>query len=120
MVHGSFPDGELDEAAELGALTDRSVRLWVRAPHVEQVTARLEVDGQPPVEVVVGLSADSDWTGATEISLPAPAPIGRLPASSEGGGSLAGWPQPLRRMAGSVSGLAVAMSRSRSWMRPFA
>ncbi|MEA2515150.1 MAG: alkaline phosphatase [Thermomicrobiales bacterium] len=69
-----FPDGELDEAVELGAVTDRSVRVWVRHPGGEQMPVRLEVDGHEAVGGVASVSADSDWTGAVELTLPNAAP----------------------------------------------
>ena len=69
-----FPNGELAEAAELGAVTERSVRLWVRTPNTERLEARLDVDGQPVVSAAVTLSAEHDWTGVVDLVLPGPAP----------------------------------------------
>ncbi len=70
----TFPDGELEDAAELGAVDDRGVRLWVRRPGAARATARLEVEGLPPVEGAVALSGGDDWTGVVALSLPEPAP----------------------------------------------
>lgn len=69
-----FPNGLLDDAVELGAVDSRSVRLWVRHPGATEVRARLEVEGQPPVEAAIALSADTDWTGAIVLELPDDAP----------------------------------------------
>lgn len=69
-----FPDGLLEDAAELGAVDDRGVRVWVRQPGAAEISARLEVEGQAPVQCSVPLSAETDWTGAIVLSLPAPAP----------------------------------------------
>src|SRR3954453_12752122 len=69
-----FPDGELAEAAELGAVTDRSVRVWGRQPGAAELRVELTVDGCPPITGAVQLSAETDWTGAVSLELPAPAP----------------------------------------------
>jgi len=65
---------ELGDAAELGAVSDRSVRVWVRRPDATQVSIRLEVEGHAPVVAWVRPSAETDWTAATELSLPEGAP----------------------------------------------
>lgn len=70
----AFPDGELAEAAELGAISDRSVRVWGRVPGGPELRARLEVAGFPPLEAAVPVSAETDWTGAVVVDLPEPAP----------------------------------------------
>lgn len=72
-----FPEGELTDAAEIGAITDTSVRVWVRQPKASSVDAELLVEGRPPVRVTIPLSVDTDWTGYGEMILPEPAP-GRL------------------------------------------
>lgn len=69
-----FPDGELEEAVEVGAVDDRSVRVWLRRPGATEVHGGLEVEGRPPVDGMARLSAETDWTGALVLSLPAPAP----------------------------------------------
>lgn len=69
-----FPDGEVEDAAELGAVDDRSVRVWIRRPGVETASARLEVEGCAPAEGMTRLSADTDWTGVIDLSLAEPAP----------------------------------------------
>jgi phosphodiesterase/alkaline phosphatase D-like protein len=50
------------------------VRVWVRQPNVTGVDVRLEVEGAPAVVGVVAVSAETDWTGAVVLALPAPAP----------------------------------------------
>ncbi|MCC6790067.1 MAG: alkaline phosphatase D family protein, partial [Thermomicrobiales bacterium] len=80
-----FPHGELANAAELGAVTDRGVRVWVRQPDTDAVALRLEVDGRRPVTTTLPLSAAHDWTGATELALPEPAP--NTPFAVHAGGS---------------------------------
>jgi phosphodiesterase/alkaline phosphatase D-like protein len=73
-LYGTFPDGELAEAAELGAITDRSARVWVRQPDGDHVPLRLDVEGRDPVHDCATVSAESDWTGVAEFVLPDPAP----------------------------------------------
>lgn len=69
-----FPDGELEQAFEIGAVDSQSVRAWVRSNGVPSVTATLAVDGQPPVSQEVHLSEESDWTGIARLQLQNPAP----------------------------------------------
>ena len=69
-----FPDGDLVDAAELGAVTDRSVRVWVRAPGEDAVEVRLTTEGRVDVPARVPLSAERDWTGTADLNLPEPAP----------------------------------------------
>lgn len=69
-----FPHGELEAAAELGAVSDDAVRVWLRRPGAASVEATLSVEGHPSVTGSATLSAASDWTGAVELRLPAPAP----------------------------------------------
>jgi phosphodiesterase/alkaline phosphatase D-like protein len=74
----TFPDGELTDAAELGAVDCRSVRIWVRQPDAERVDACLEVEDRPAITETIRLSADTDWTGAVTLNLPDPAPGSRF------------------------------------------
>ena len=69
-----FPDGELVDAAELGAIDCQSVRLWVRQPVTASVEATLEVNGFPPVVTTTSLSDATNWTGTIDLRLPEPAP----------------------------------------------
>ena len=71
---GSTQRFELEDAAELGAVSDRGVRVWVRKPAATQVSVRLEVEGHLPVVASVQPAAETDWTAATELSLPESAP----------------------------------------------
>jgi hypothetical protein len=73
-----FPDGELGDAFELGAITDRSVRVWARQPDATGLKLTLAVPGRPAISASVTLSAARDWTGAVELSLPEPAPNERF------------------------------------------
>jgi hypothetical protein len=69
-----FPDGELIDAAELGAIDSQSVRVWVRRPGAALVEARLEVEGCPPLTGSTSLSEATDWTGTIDLRLAEPAP----------------------------------------------
>jgi phosphodiesterase/alkaline phosphatase D-like protein len=64
----------LEDAAELGAVDDQSVRVWVRSPGRASIPVRLDVDGAEAVSVEVPLRPEDDWIGAVHLSLPAPAP----------------------------------------------
>lgn len=77
-ITSMFPDGDLVDAAELGAVTDRSIRVWLRQPGVLATPMRLEVAGFAPVEASPELSQATDWTGVIDLSLPAPAPDQRF------------------------------------------
>jgi phosphodiesterase/alkaline phosphatase D-like protein len=67
-------DFELGAAAELGAVDERGVRVWVRQPDGAEVRAHLEVEGLAPVTASMTPTAETDWTGALVLSLPEPAP----------------------------------------------
>ena len=69
-----FPDGELDDAVELGAVDSRSVRVWLRSRHTPMLSATLAVDGHAAVTACVDLSEETDWTGAVVLSLAEDAP----------------------------------------------
>lgn len=65
----------LDEAAELGAVSDVGVRVWLRMPGVERVAVRLEVvDDGGAVAADACAGPDTDWTTAVELRLPEPRP----------------------------------------------
>src|SRR5689334_6336188 len=81
---GPFPDGELQRAVELGAIDDRSVRVWVRQPGTSTLRAELVVEGRDPVAATIELSAEHDWTGVAQISLPEPAPSKPFTVSAAG------------------------------------
>lgn len=80
----AFPDGELDQTVEIGAVTDQTVRLWVRAAGTARLTVQLEVAGQPPVMGSVSLSPEADWTGAIDLRLPRPMPDQPFTCSAAG------------------------------------
>lgn len=69
-----FPDGELIQTVELGAIDDRSVRVWVRFADRMSVVASLESPGRVAVSQEIALSPWSDWTGAIVLALAEPAP----------------------------------------------
>src|SRR5207248_6955256 len=71
---GVFPDSNLDTAAEIGAVTDLGVRVWVRQPNSDRVPIRLQVDGRDAVVGFAPVSPDSDWTGVANLALREPAP----------------------------------------------
>ena len=93
-VTNAFPDGELGDAVELGAVDSRSVRVWVRQPGATTVSARLEVAGRPAVTASTSLSAETDWTGAVVLPLPEPAPAARF-VCTVGSVQRHGWLAPL-------------------------
>lgn len=70
----AFPNGDLDDAFELGGVTDRSVRVWLRRPDGAPVTLHLETLGQAPIEQPVTVNAETDWTASAVLELPRPAP----------------------------------------------
>ncbi|HYI16866.1 MAG TPA: alkaline phosphatase D family protein, partial [Thermomicrobiales bacterium] len=69
-----FPDGDLDDAVELGSIDDRSVRVWVRMANRPSITATLETANQLAVTRTFELSEDTDWTGVLVLELEQPAP----------------------------------------------
>lgn len=69
-----FPDGLMQDAFELGAVTHDSVRVWLRHPDAAPIRSTLLVDGRAPVTAAVTLGPDADWTGAATLRLPRPAP----------------------------------------------
>jgi hypothetical protein len=73
-MSGTEMDGGLEDVAELGAVDERGMRVWVRRVGAGEAVARLEVEGHAPVTASIPLSADTDWTGAAVLALPTPAP----------------------------------------------
>jgi phosphodiesterase/alkaline phosphatase D-like protein len=69
-----FPDGDLDNAVELGSIDDRSVRVWVRMDGEPSITATLETSGRPDVSRTIPLTVESDWTGVVVLKHDEPAP----------------------------------------------
>jgi hypothetical protein len=78
MAGFTFPEGELTDGFEIGGVSDRSVRVWLRSPGVPGPTVTLDVDGFAPVSITVPVSAEADWTGFADLTLPAPAPLARF------------------------------------------
>lgn len=69
-----FPDGELGTATALGAVTDRSVRLWLRAPHAATVPVRLLIDGRLAAETAAHPDPDHDAIDAVTLQVDPPTP----------------------------------------------
>jgi alkaline phosphatase D len=69
-----FPDGELEQAFELGAVDHQSVRAWIREPDSASATVSLEVEGRDPVTETVAVAQEHDWTATAELRLSHPAP----------------------------------------------
>ena len=84
MIDTSFPHGEMHDAVELGAVDDRSVRVWTRWPNDEPLLLALRPDGSEPVTAELRPKATTDWTASVTLTLPAPAPD--TPFVVEGGG----------------------------------
>jgi alkaline phosphatase D len=69
-----FPDGELGRWASLGAVSERSVRVWLRDPSGEPQQAILEIDGVERGAVTLTPSSEHDWTAAGDLHLDRPRP----------------------------------------------
>lgn len=68
-----FPDGELGDALTLGVPTDRGVRVWLRAPERERITATLE-SGDAGVSVDLVPDPAHDWIATADLCLDQSAP----------------------------------------------
>jgi hypothetical protein len=64
-----FPDGELGLWAGLGAVTDRTVRVWLRDPDGAPHVATLDVEGGGHAEITLCPAPDADCTVAADIVL---------------------------------------------------
>lgn len=69
-----FPDGELGRWACLGAMTDQSVRVWLRDPSGEPQSAVAEIDGAAVAEAELRPSSEHDWIDAADLRLAEPRP----------------------------------------------
>src|SRR5687767_11073673 len=69
-----FAGGELGTWACLGAVTDRSVRVWLRDPAGGPRPATLEIDGERVARVDLHPAADRDWIAAVDLTLDRPRP----------------------------------------------
>ncbi|CAN5819648.1 hypothetical protein BH23CHL2_BH23CHL2_34390 [soil metagenome] len=74
----NFPDGLLEQAVEIGAVTDRSARVWIRTPGDQNPSGELSIGGEVVARASASLSAASDWTGTLEFELSEPAPNARF------------------------------------------
>jgi phosphodiesterase/alkaline phosphatase D-like protein len=79
----AFPDGELDDALFIGAVTDRSVRAWMRRP-AGPATVRLAVDGGDPVEAELHPDPSHDFVGSVRLELAEPQPDARFRVTVDG------------------------------------
>lgn len=73
-----FPDGELGRWASLGAVSERSVRVWLRDPSGEPRQAILEIEGIERGAVTQTPSSEHDWTAAGDLHLDRPWPNARF------------------------------------------
>ena len=69
-----FPAGELATSAGLGAITDRSARVWLRCPDGGDQVASLRIEGEIVAQAILRPSADHDWIAAANLALDRPAP----------------------------------------------
>ena len=65
----AFPDGEMGRWASLGAITDRSVRVWYRDPTLEPVRAVLLVDDKALVDGELRPDPGHDGIAAADLVL---------------------------------------------------
>jgi alkaline phosphatase D len=73
LPHFEFPDGDLGAWIAIGDVTDRSVRVWVRAPSGSTM-ATLVVEGQAQASVEITTDQRDDYVGGTVLELPEPQP----------------------------------------------
>jgi alkaline phosphatase D len=64
---------DIDDALEIGAIDDRSVRVWTRSTR-GPVHLTLSTPGRPDLHASVSPTAASDWTAACVLALASPAP----------------------------------------------
>lgn len=64
-----FPEGLIEAAYELGAVDDRSVRIWFREP-TGIARGQLRVVGRSPVTGTATTSGQIDWTGSSGSNSP--------------------------------------------------
>ncbi|MDP8922245.1 MAG: alkaline phosphatase family protein, partial [Chloroflexota bacterium] len=73
-----FPDGELGTWACLSDVTDRAVRIWLRAPEAGPRSARLLIDGKVVARAELTPLPEHDWVAADDIVLDRPVPNARF------------------------------------------
>ncbi len=69
-----FAHGTLDRSLALGAVTERSVRVWLREPSGEAQTVSVSVDGDVVAEARLDPAAERDYVAAAELRLATPRP----------------------------------------------
>ena len=74
MRRAAFPDGLLEESVEIGAVSHRSVRVWVRKPHRVWISGTLSIDDEVVARAEAALSEETDWTGVLVFVLVTPQP----------------------------------------------
>ena len=79
-----FAGGELDRWACLGAVTDRSVRLWLRDPRGGPRPATLEIDSELVARCELDPAAEHDWIAAADLTLARPRPDAVVSVQVEG------------------------------------
>ncbi len=67
LLEFEFPDGELGSWSTLGDVTDRSVRVWVRAPD-GAATATLLIDGETVASATIETDPAHDHVGAAVLT----------------------------------------------------
>ncbi|MDA1036348.1 MAG: hypothetical protein O3B65_05640 [Chloroflexi bacterium] len=73
-LRAQFPDGEPDYWACLGAITDRSVRVWLRDIDLRPHDAILRVENGETASAVLQPMEEHDGVAAADIELQRPAP----------------------------------------------
>lgn len=79
-----FPDGDLNDAVELGAIDERSARVWVRFAGRERVSATLDSADERLATASIDLSDERDWTGVLELAAPKAMPGAPFTVTVEG------------------------------------
>ena len=70
----AFPHGELGTWLALGAVTERSVRVWLRAPGNPSEIARLRLDGRVAAQARLAPDPAHDHIAVADLVLDSPAP----------------------------------------------
>jgi hypothetical protein len=77
-VRFNFPDVKLGAWACLGAVTDRSVRVWLRDPELKPRVARVWIDDDIVGEATLNPSSERDNIAAADVALERPFPNSRF------------------------------------------
>lgn len=78
MTTSTFPDGLMEESVEIGAVSHRAARVWVRKPDRVWISGNLFIDGEIIARAETALSEDRDWTGTLNFELAEPRPGSRF------------------------------------------